>query len=85
MESGPRFKVSFERPEKRRKIGLATPGLVVQRVILYNTAAPEYCAELYHRESNGDNAVLDCFQTPADLEPIFGEELDVPAELLQTP
>ena len=38
-ETGPRFKVSSERPEKRG-IDLATPGLVVQRVIHYNTAAP---------------------------------------------
>ena len=39
-ETGPRFKVSSERPEKRG-IDLATPGLVVQRVIHYTTAAPE--------------------------------------------
>ena len=38
-ETGPRFKVSSERPEKRG-IDLATPGLVVQRVIHYTTAAP---------------------------------------------
>ena len=37
-ETGPRFKVSSERPEKRG-IDLATPGLVVQRVIHYTTAA----------------------------------------------
>ena len=40
-ETGPRFKVSSERPEKRG-IDLATPGLVVQRVIHYTTAAPPY-------------------------------------------
>ena len=39
-ETGPRFKVSSERPEKRG-IDLATPGLVVQRVIHYTTAAPK--------------------------------------------
>ena len=38
-ETGPPFKVSSERPEKRG-IDLATPGLVVQRVIHYTTAAP---------------------------------------------
>ena len=38
-ETGPRFKVSSERPEKRG-VDLATPGLVVQRVIHYTTAAP---------------------------------------------
>ena len=37
---GPRFKVSSERP-KKRGIDLATPGLVVQRVIHYITAAPK--------------------------------------------
>ena len=40
-ETGPRFKVSSERPEKRG-IDLATPGLVVQRVVHYTTAAPHY-------------------------------------------
>ena len=40
-ETGPRFKVSSERPEKRG-IDLATPGLVVQRVIHYTTAAPTF-------------------------------------------
>ena len=39
METGPRFKVSSERPEKRR-IELAIPGLVVWSVIHYTTAAP---------------------------------------------
>ena len=39
-ETGPRFEVSSERPEKRG-IDLATPGLVVQRVIHYTTAAPD--------------------------------------------
>ena len=39
-ETGPRFKVSSERPEKRG-IDLATPGLVVQRVIHYTTTAPD--------------------------------------------
>ena len=38
-ETGPRFKVSSERPEKRG-IDLAIPGLVVYRVIHYTTAAP---------------------------------------------
>ena len=38
-ETGPRFKVSSERP-KKRGIDLAIPGLVVQRVIHYTTAAP---------------------------------------------
>ena len=38
-ETGPRFKVSSERPEKWG-IDLATPGLVVQSVIHYTTAAP---------------------------------------------
>ena len=38
-ETGPRFKVSSERPEKR-EIDLAIPGLVVWRVIHYTTAAP---------------------------------------------
>ena len=37
METGPRFKVSSERPEKRG-IDLAIPGFVVWRVIHYNTA-----------------------------------------------
>ena len=37
-ETGPRFKVSSERPEKRG-ICLAIPGLVVQRVIKHTTAA----------------------------------------------
>ena len=36
-ETGPRFKVSPETPEKRA-IDLATPGLVVKRVINYTTA-----------------------------------------------
>ena len=39
MEIGPRFEVSFERPEKRG-IDLTIPGLVGQRVIHYTTAAP---------------------------------------------
>ena len=39
METGPRFKVSSERPEKQ-EIDLATPELVIQRVIRYTTAAP---------------------------------------------
>ena len=37
METGPRFKVSSERPEKR-EMDFAIPGLVVQRVIYYITA-----------------------------------------------
>ena len=40
METGPRFQVSSERPEKRG-INLAIPGLVVQNVIHYTTAAPK--------------------------------------------
>ena len=35
METGPQFKVSFERPEKQG-IDLAIPGLVVWRVIHYS-------------------------------------------------
>ena len=42
-ETGPRFKVSSERPEKRG-IDLATPGLVVQRVIHYKI----YEKPVYH-------------------------------------
>ena len=38
-ETGPRFKVSSERPDKRG-IDLVIPGLVVLCVILYTTAAP---------------------------------------------
>ena len=38
-ETGPRFKVSSERPEKRG-IDLAIPGLVVKRIFHYTTAAP---------------------------------------------
>ena len=38
-ETGPRFKVSSERPEKRG-MKLAIPGLVVWRIIHYSTAAP---------------------------------------------
>ena len=40
METGPRFQFSSERPEKRA-INLAIPGLVVQHVIHYTTAAPK--------------------------------------------
>ena len=40
METGPRLKVSSERPEKRA-IDLAMPGLVVSRVIHYTTIAPQ--------------------------------------------
>ena len=39
METGPRFKVSSERPEKRG-IDLAIPGLVVKRVYHNTDAAP---------------------------------------------
>ena len=39
-ETGPRFKASSERPEKRG-IDVAIPGLVGWRVIHYTTAAPE--------------------------------------------
>ena len=42
-ETGSRFKVSSERPEKRR-IDLTIPGLVVKRVIHYTTAAPHSLA-----------------------------------------
>ena len=38
-ETGVRFKVSSERPEKR-ELDLVTPRLVVQRVIHFTTAAP---------------------------------------------
>ena len=38
-ETGPRFKVSSERLEKQG-VDLAIPGLAVQRVIHYTTAAP---------------------------------------------
>ena len=38
-QTGPRFKVSSERPNKRG-IDLAIPGLVVWRVIHYSAAAP---------------------------------------------
>ena len=59
-ETGPRFKVSSERPEKRG-IDLATPGLVVQRVIHYTTAAPEWdetCPSyLYLKSTNEDFSV----------------------------
>ena len=50
-ETGPRFKVSSERPEKRG-IDLATPGLVVQRVIHYTTAAQQH--DLYVNNLVGD-------------------------------
>ena len=39
METGPRFKVSSERPEKRG-IDRAIPGLIVQFVIHSTTASP---------------------------------------------
>ena len=39
METGPRFKVSSERPEKQG-INHAIPGLVVQLVIPSTTTAP---------------------------------------------
>ena len=45
METGPRFKVSSERPEKRG-IDPATPGLVVWSVIHYTTADPGLIHEL---------------------------------------
>ena len=50
-ETGPRFKVSSERPEKRG-IDLVTPGLVVQRVIHYTTAAPEIRGERRYKNEN---------------------------------
>ena len=39
METGPRFKVSSKRPEKRR-IDHAIPALIVQLVIHSSSAAP---------------------------------------------
>ena len=37
----------------------------------------EYCSELCSHESCGDNAVLDCSQSPEeDLQPILREELE---------
>ena len=39
METGPQFKVSSNRPEKRR-VDLAIPGLVVQRDFHYTIAVP---------------------------------------------
>ena len=54
METGPWFKVSSERPEKRG-IDLATPGLVVWSVIHYATAAP-LCNE--EAEKNTCNIIL---------------------------
>ena len=60
----------------------------------------EYCSELCNYESCGDNAVLDCSQSPEDLQPILCEEVEIavaslkrgkstgadniPAELVQT-
>ena len=41
IETGPRFKVSSERPGKRG-IDLVIPGLVVLHVIHYTTATPCY-------------------------------------------
>ena len=38
----------------------------------------EYCSELYNYESCGDNAVLDCSQSPEeDLQPILREEVEI--------
>ena len=37
----------------------------------------EYCSELYNHERCGDNAVLDCSQSPdEDLQPILREEVE---------
>ena len=44
METGPRFTVSSERQEKPG-IDLVIPGLVVQRVIHFTTAAPFQAGE----------------------------------------
>ena len=45
---GPRFKVSFERPEKQA-FDLVIPGLVVQHVIHYTTPTPTpYCCHGYY-------------------------------------
>ena len=46
-ETGPRFKVSSKRPEKRG-IDLAIPGLVVNCVIHYTTGAPKVQTSLFH-------------------------------------
>ena len=59
-ETGPRFKVSSERPEKRG-IDLATPGLVVQRVIHYTTAAPIYNKK---NNKNGNNTTSKISKEP---------------------
>ena len=38
----------------------------------------EYCSELYNYESCGDNAVLDCSQSPEeDLQPNLREEIEI--------
>ena len=37
----------------------------------------EYCTELYNYESCGDSAVLDCSQSPEDLQPILREEVEI--------
>ena len=38
----------------------------------------QYCSELYNYKSCGDNAVLDCSQSPEeDLQPILREEVDI--------
>ena len=44
-ETGSRFKVSSERPEKRG-IKFAIPGLIVLRVIYYTTTAPDFDGEM---------------------------------------
>ena len=45
---GPQFKVSFERPEKRR-IDLVIPGLVVRHILHYTIATPTpYCCHGYY-------------------------------------
>ena len=38
----------------------------------------EYCSDLYNYESCGDNAVLDCSQSPEeDLQPILQYEVEI--------
>ena len=45
----------------------------------------EYCSELYDHESCGDNAVLDCSQSPEkDLQPILREEDEIAVASLKS-
>ena len=53
-ETGPRFKVSSERPDERG-IDLAIPGLVVKRVIHYTTAAPAELRKIPIKQLNFTN------------------------------